>query len=871
MPRLNSAWVIVAVTVIVYHNNQDSTSASATGVFSWMPHDQFDEINDHISSIDATNCRNKDKSDLQLRKDIVSDLPVYNNLLSRVWYQNRTSLIHIHNMALNRAFFYSYVLQRMNSSSNFYKQPNWMYFFFSGTADVNANPNILNGSSLYFDNDCHYPNWYTTLAFNKTLPLFAPKVFRHDDFGDQGNFLREPTRTTALGVDAGSGRFMNYTRSQFKMNPWYANWLPDLKGDMDSLTKFTYYIGIKESNVTGQFTKDSYENFAFFGPNSPSATTTDERELPVQFTAPYFDCGGSNKWVVSAVAPVVDFMPRYTNWTRLRRQRIVGVTVTDIDLMEVDFNACDVGVGNRGPSYLSGIHKCPKYSAVSYLGLYHQNTFLIDANRASHRPNMSRVTQALRDDVIQMRQRHQQRFHANQQRQLSNTRRKRAAIFDNQSFDKMMRLMRWKNSVTRSTCQTQPNHRLMLPGDVGYGASTQFENEGRTALRLSNFISLYLQNVMPDENFGNLRGGGPLHKDMMFGEVIANVMGNYRIYSAGVYFDRWKFENDDGSRRELFGPWAFRRRGAYFAEDAAGYSRQYVDSDWFRQAKARHGANFIGTTKYKLRTYVRSNPEGTSRVRHEFFPITYRAAPYEVGFWTKPHFRCDGKVDAWVMTYVSPFFGLDSLRTKLEFRGVTTVDVPLSFLELNQCPMPYSVPNAFKNTARCDYFSTNCKARRAKMVPPKPLRPPCAWKVVPLLLVVLAWSAEGQLRPDTDWYGYIRGGDYLPIYYREETLTRFYSFFCRNWTGQMIHPFNLLRNTGPNKNVTYFEADPSPDRVQVSRREDIIGDSFTCVVRPGGQSEIVCYRRQDAVSRCMERKKTIQRLQSISPAAGPAH
>ena len=32
----------------------------------------------------------------------------------------------------------------------------------------------------------------------------------------------------------------------------YDNWLPDLKGDMDSLTKFTYYIGIKESNVTGR-------------------------------------------------------------------------------------------------------------------------------------------------------------------------------------------------------------------------------------------------------------------------------------------------------------------------------------------------------------------------------------------------------------------------------------------------------------------------------------------------------------------------------------------------------------------------------------------------------------------------------------------
>ena len=64
-----------------------------------------------------------------------------------------------------------------------------------------------------------------------------------------------------------------------------------------------------------------YENFAFFGPTSPGARETDPRKLPVQFTPPYFDCGFSNKWVVSAVSPIVDFFPRYSNYTHLRRQR----------------------------------------------------------------------------------------------------------------------------------------------------------------------------------------------------------------------------------------------------------------------------------------------------------------------------------------------------------------------------------------------------------------------------------------------------------------------------------------------------------------------------------------------------------------------
>ena len=64
-----------------------------------------------------------------------------------------------------------------------------------------------------------------------------------------------------------------------------------------------------------------YENFNFFGPNSPSAEERDPRALPVQFTPPYFDCEASNKWVVSAVAPIVDFFPRYSKFTHLRRQR----------------------------------------------------------------------------------------------------------------------------------------------------------------------------------------------------------------------------------------------------------------------------------------------------------------------------------------------------------------------------------------------------------------------------------------------------------------------------------------------------------------------------------------------------------------------
>lgn len=51
-------------------------------------------------------------------------------------------------------------------------------------------------------------------------------------------------------------------------------------------------------------------NVKFFGPPVPRIND-DRSELPVQYTAPYFDCGRSNKWIVSAVAPIYDRLARY--------------------------------------------------------------------------------------------------------------------------------------------------------------------------------------------------------------------------------------------------------------------------------------------------------------------------------------------------------------------------------------------------------------------------------------------------------------------------------------------------------------------------------------------------------------------------------
>ncbi|CAG5117532.1 unnamed protein product, partial [Candidula unifasciata] len=351
------------------------------------------------------------------------------------------------------------------------------------------------------------------------------------------------------------------------------------------------------------------------------------------------------------------------------------------------------------------------------------------------------------------------------------------------NFNRMMRLLRQKSSVTSSNCYQKPEHQLYLPGDVSYGVHTQFEPEGRTALRLTNFLSMYLQNAQPEKNHGILKGGGFLQEDHLFGEVLANVMGNFRIVSAGVFFDRNKFGKPGGATRELFGPWAFRKNNAFYVMDTAGQSSQYVDKEWFLKAKSRFQTNVAGLTLYKIKAHVRSNPAGESSVKFGFYPITYRACTYAQGYWTRPYFRCDGNVNAWVMTYVSPFFGLDALRTKLEFRGVATVDVPLDLLQINQCPQSFTVANAFKNTARCDYLSTTCSpiagfpfSRGAYM---------CSCR-----LGFEYWHVDGK-----EWFE----GSFVELEYEKKRagiFSRFDHLNCRPSSAAMETPAWLVLNLG---------------------------------------------------------------------------
>lgn len=172
------------------------------------------------------------------------------------------------------------------------------------------------------------------------------------------------------------------------------------------------------------------------------------------------------------------------------------------------------------------------------------------------------------------------------------------------------------------------------------------------------------------ESFGHIRGGGRLHQEHLFGEVLANVMADFKILSSGIFYEPYTFRNPNETARELFGPYAYKKNGGFYVIDTAGLDRHYTLEPWYKDVKYRWNTNIESLKTFNIRSMVRSDLNGSSNIRHEHFPLTYKAPIVEQGIWMPPEFKCDDRVDAWVMTYIVPFFRKIKVSRKIKFTYV---------------------------------------------------------------------------------------------------------------------------------------------------------------------------------------------------------
>lgn len=149
--------------------------------------DPFHKILTKFRSVTADNCPAKADHELFMPSEIVSHLPNVKDLYVNPLFPNRTSLTQVQNLALNRAFFYSYLFRKVDD----FQEPGLLYFYTSHLADV-ASSSAINSSAIYFDSNSSYPNWYRNF-FNRTFPFFAPRAIQGDDFNDPINPRRYST------------------------------------------------------------------------------------------------------------------------------------------------------------------------------------------------------------------------------------------------------------------------------------------------------------------------------------------------------------------------------------------------------------------------------------------------------------------------------------------------------------------------------------------------------------------------------------------------------------------------------------------------------------------------------------------------------
>ncbi|KAI1308698.1 putative G-protein coupled receptor [Halotydeus destructor] len=702
-------------------------SSLVAGQFQWQVRDSFDEVTKKMERVNPENCKIVNLNQLFLPTASVTHVPDIKSFGIDPIYPNRTNLLHIHNMAMSRAFFYSFILQKAADEH----EPGFMYYFLSTIADVAANK-YINASSIYYGPNKAFTPSYKGF-FNKTMPLFAPRAYRADDFNDPYHLQGTSTLNTMEALDAGAiplgSVSSNYTNDQYKINDWYKAWLPDTSKRHDDKTTYTAQI---------TYANGTEETFVWHGPRDAS-----DKEGPIKWNRPYYDCGRSNKWVYGASVPIPDIFPRHTGWRHIEIPLYVAVAVMEIDFDRIDINQCPISYGNPAPNYFAGTARCKNATTecepIHGYG-FRRGGYQCRCKAGFRLPNIVRtpylgemVERATESEYragydcdkigyIAVKTQNVQRVAQWEREMLMARIETLTGLVGNISTMHESRVLEpdWvieymREEVNTRTCdrisQILPD-RLTLRGDIAFGKEEQLENQARMALRLANFISAFLQLVDPKEAFAEFRvPDKSLTEDQLIGEALATVIGDHRIYGCGILFDRGQFEN-----KTLFAPYAYRKKKndiKFFVDDLSRHHRRegnkfFLHKDYFKHLQLRWATNFDDLETFTSKINIRFNSSGLQNIRYDHYPLQYKAASLRHGYWTSPYFDCHGLHKDWIVNYAVPFFGHDKIQSRLEFKGVVVVAMKLHELDIKQCDDEPSAHNAFKNTHKCDRRSSRC-------------------------------------------------------------------------------------------------------------------------------------------------------------------
>ncbi|XP_065827328.1 uncharacterized protein [Oscarella lobularis] len=207
---------------------------------------------------------------------------------------------------------------------------------------------------------------------------------------------------------------------------------------------------------------------------------------------------------------------------------------------------------------------------------------------------------------------------------------------------------------------------------------------------------------------------GPLD-DVWLYEIVANtVRTQTSIMGSGVCFGEYEYKD-----YKNFCPYAFESHNdsTFVAmKDLSVPDYAYTDlnasqAEWWDGPRRK----LAGKTDWELWTFMTGDVNGNVITTKD--PVVKLTD----GYWTKPYYDCGGAY-RWMITFLAPFLARDPRRgNNYTYIGVTSVDIDLSNIDINQCdPTPtttnvsYSddgdvLTDQFLGSHHCQSETTDCR------------------------------------------------------------------------------------------------------------------------------------------------------------------
>lgn len=110
----------------------------------------------------------------------------------------------------------------------------------------------------------------------------------------------------------------------------------------------------------------------------------------------------------------------------------------------------------------------------------------------------------------------------------------------------------------------------------------------------------------------------------MFGEVLVNVMVDFKILFSGIFYELYIFWNFNEIVCELFGFYVYRKNGGFYVFDLVGFDRYYIFELWYWEMKYWCNMNIEFLKIYNIWLMMCLDINGLSSVWYEYFFVIYR-------------------------------------------------------------------------------------------------------------------------------------------------------------------------------------------------------------------------------------------------------